>query len=287
MNGVVMERNHRIGSMSENGPPPAAAGVLYPGEVMHARLRPFGHRFVYSVFSLLVDLDRLAELDCMSMIFSVNKANLASFHENDHVEREGEGIRSFADRLLTGAGIGAPAARILLLAYPRIFGYVFNPISVYFAYDSSDHLIALIYSVRNTFGERHSYVAPIGTGELSEAGVRQTRAKILHVSPFIGMGVRYHFRVLPPGRIVRLRIHETDNGEALLAATFVGAAKTLTTPVLAGCLLKFPLMTWKIMAGIHWEALKLWLKGARFRKSPAAPEPVSYRDQGVAMEPGE
>ena len=282
-----MIRAARISTTAENGPPPDAAGVLYPGEVMHARLKPFGHRFVYRVFSLLIDLDRLGELDRMSVLFSVNKPNLASFHESDHVERPGETIRGFADRLLAGAGIGQPAARTLLLAYPRIFGYVFNPISVYFAYDGEDRLIALIYSVRNTFGERHTYVAPIEPGQLSQAGVRQERAKIFHVSPFIDMDTRYHFRVLPPGRVVRLRIHETEHGAPLLAATFVGEATTLGNGSLAVCLLKFPLMTWKIMAGIHWEALKLWLKGARFRRSPAPPKPASYRDAGAAPEPGE
>ena len=180
-----------------------------------------------------------------------------------------------------------PAARILLLAYPRIFGYVFNPISVYFAYDRDGRLIALIYAVRNTFGERHTYVAPVEPGELSEAGVRQARTKIFHVSPFIDMGARYHFRVLPPGKVVRLRIHETEQGEPLLAATFVGEARTLSNGSLAACLLKFPFMTWKIMAGIHWEALKLRLKGARFRRSPAPPKPVSYRDEGgISLEAG-
>jgi DUF1365 family protein len=282
-----MIRATRISTSGENGPPPDAPGVLYPGDVMHARLRPFGHRFVYRVFSLLVDLDRLKELDRMSALFSVNKPNLASFHESDHVERAGETIRAFADRLLAGAGIAEPAARILLLAYPRISGYVFNPISVYFAYGDDGSLIALIYSVRNTFGERHTYVAPVEPGELSEAGVRQTRTKIFHVSPFIDMGACYHFRVLPPGKVVRLRIHETEKGEPLLAATFVGEAKPLATPQLAACLLKIPFMTWKITAGIHWEALKLRLKGARFHKSPAPPKPVSYRDEGAALEPGE
>jgi DUF1365 family protein len=149
-------------------------------------------------------------------------------------------------------------------------------------------LIALIYAVRNTFGERHSYVAPIEPGELTEAGVRQERTKIFHVSPFIDMGARYHFRVLPPGKIVRLRIHETEQGVPLLAATFVGEAKTLGNGSLAACLLKFPFMTWKITVGIHWEALKLRLKGARFHRSPAPPKPVSYRDEGgISLEAGE
>jgi DUF1365 family protein len=277
----------RVSTMAENGPPPQAAGVLYPGEVMHARLKPFGHRFTYSVFSLLVDIDRLAELGRASFLLGVNRRGLSSFHESDHVERPGETLRAFADRLLAGAGLTVPAARILLLAYPRILGYVFNPISVYFCYDRTDRLIAMIYAVRNTFGERHTYVAPVEAGDLSEAGVRQARTKIFHVSPFIDMGARYNFHVLPPGKVVRLRIHETEKGEPLLSATFVGESRKLGTAQLAGCLLKFPLMTWKIVAGIHWEALKLWLKGARFRSSPPAAEPVSYRDQATAFEPGE
>jgi DUF1365 family protein len=273
--------------MDENGPPPEAAGALCPGEVTHHRLKPFGHRFTYQVFSLLIDIDRLDELNRMSRLLSVGRPNFASFHESDHVERDGETIRQFADRLLQGAGLEECATRILLLAYPRIFGYVFNPISVYFCYAADSRLIALIYAVRNTFGERHTYVAPIKAGELTEAGVRQTRAKIFHVSPFIDMGTRYHFRILPPGRAVRLRIHETEHGEPLLAATFVGEVRTLGTKSLAVCLLRFPLLTWKIMAAIHWEALKLWLKGARFRKSPPPPKPVSYRDEADALEPGE
>ena len=276
----------RITTMEDNGPPPKAAGVLYPGEVMHARLKPFGHRFVYSVFSLLVDIDRLAEIGRMTWLLKVNRRGLSSFHESDHVERQGETLRRFADRLLAAAGLEKPAARILLLAYPRIFGYVFNPISVYFCYDDAGALVAMIYAVRNTFGERHAYVAPIEPGDLSQAGVQQTRTKIFHVSPFIDMGARYHFHIMPPGKVVRLRIHETQSGEALLSATFAGQAQQLGTAQLAACLLKFPLMTWKIVAGIHWEALKLWLKGARFRSSPPAPEPASYRDQ-AAVEPGE
>jgi DUF1365 family protein len=282
-----MSNRARITTVTENGPPPDAAGVLYAGEVMHHRLKPFGHRFVYRVFSLLVDIDRLDELDRASPFFSVNKPNLASFHEADHVGIDGETIRAFADRLLDGAGLKRRATRILLLAYPRLLGYVFNPISVYFIYNVAGELIALIYAVRNTFGERHSYVAPVEPGDLSEAGVRQTRTKIFHVSPFIDMGARYHFRVLPPGKVVRLRIHETENGEPLLAATFAGEAKRLDSTALAACLLKFPLLTWKIMAGIHWEALKLWLKGAKFHKSPLPPKPVSYRDEGAVPEPGE
>lgn len=282
-----MTARERITTMEANGPPPEAAGVLYPGEVMHTRLKPFGHRFVYSVFSLLVDIDRMAELSRMTPLLKVNRPGLTSFFESDHVEHEGETLRTFVDRLLAGAGLKQPAIRVLLLAYPRMFGYAFNPISVYFCYGQDGALLAMIYAVRNTFGQRHAYVAPIETGDLDSAGVKQTRTKIFHVSPFIDMGACYHFHILPPGKAVRLRINETEKGEPLLVATFTGDAQTLGTARLASCLLKFPLMTWKIVAGIHWEALKLWLKGARFRSSPPPPETVSYRDHGAAFEPGE
>ncbi|MCF3641863.1 DUF1365 domain-containing protein [Rhizobium sp. TRM95111] len=271
----------RITTMAENGPPPLEAGTLYPGKVMHQRLKPFGHRFSYSVFSLLVDVDRLDALGRMSWLLSVNRAGVFSFRESDHVERQGETLRDFADRLLRQAGLAERANRILLLAYPRLFGYVFNPISVYFAYDAAGRPVALLYAVRNTFGERHTYVAPVEPGEAGPAGVRQTRAKLFHVSPFVAMDARYHFRVLPPGRTVRLRIHETADGAPLLAATFNGDARPLDSRSLAGCLVRFPFMTLKVMAGIHWEALKLWLKGAAFHRSPPPPPSASFRDGRV------
>jgi len=272
----------RVTTMEANGPAPDAPGMLYDGRVMHQRLKPFGHRFTYPVFSLLADIDRLDDLSRMSRLLRVNRAGILSFHESDHVEIAGETLRQFADRLLAGAGVKKPAARILLLTYPRMFGYVFNPISVYFAYDSEGALSALIYAVRNTFGERHCYVAPVLGGEASAAGIRQTRAKLFHVSPFIGMDARYHFRVLPPGRAVRLRINETEQGEPLLAATFNGDAASLDDRTLARFLVRFPLMTVGVMARIHWQALKLWLKGATFHRSPPPPAVASFRDENAA-----
>jgi len=269
----------RITSMDANGPPPEAAGTLYRGKVMHQRLRPFGHRFTYSVFSLLVDVDRMDELRRASRLLRVNQPGILSFRESDHVEVEGETPRQFADRLLAQAGLGERAARILLLAYPRMLGYAFNPISVWFAYDGDGVLVALIYAVRNTFGERHNYVALVGAGDSSPAGIRQTRAKLFHVSPFIDMEARYHFHILPPGKVVRLRINEVQGNEPLLAATFSGEARTLDDASLLACLVRFPLMTLRVTAGIHWQALKLWLKGARFHSSPPPPASASFRDE--------
>lgn len=275
-------RDGRVTTVVANGPPPDSAGMLYTGKVMHQRLKPFGHRFTYSVFSLLVDLDRLEEVDRMSRLLSVSRPGIISFKERDHAEQPGETLRQLADRLLVEAGLERRASRVLLLAYPRVFGYVFNPISVYFAYDTNGDLSALIYSVRNTFGERHAYVAPVREGEAGPNGIRQARTKVFHVSPFVGMGARYHFRVLPPGKVVRLRIHETEHETPLLSATFGGEARSLSDAVLLACLFRFPLMTWKVVIAIHWEALKLWVKGARFHRSPSPPAPESFRDHGAS-----
>lgn len=278
--------------MTENGknpfPPVEEPARLYPGKVMHARLMPFGHRFTYRVFSLLIDLDRLAEADGLSPLFSVNRPNLVSFREADHVDEESGamGLRAYADRLVEDAGLPRPA-RIQLLAYPRILGYVFNPLSVYYCYASDGGLTALIYEVRNTFGERHTYVCPVQPDQMSEAGIRQERTKIFYVSPFIDLGARYRFRMLPPGDTVRLRILETEAGKPLLSATFAGDATPLTTANLAGLLARLPLMTLKVVAGIHWEALKLWLKGAKFHTRGKPPAAVSHRDRQNTLEPAE
>lgn len=268
--------------------PVSDAARLYAGKVMHARLKPFGHRFTYRVFSLLVDLDRLDEADRLSPIFSVNRGNLVSFHEKDHLAPSADqgDLRARADKFVENAGLPRPA-RIQLLAYPRILGFVFNPLAVYYCHGTDGGLTAVIYEVRNTFGERHSYVCPVEDGQLSAAGLRQERTKIFYVSPFIDLGARYHFRMLPPSETVRLRILETEAGEPLLSASFSGDARPLTTASILSLSLHHPFMTAKVVAGIHWEALKLWIKGAKFHARPAPPEPVSYRDARNGLEPAE
>lgn len=265
-------------TMTSNGRPQQAPIAFYDGHVMHARLFPFGHRFRYSVFSITFDIDAIQAADRASKFFSFNRFNLMSLYEKDHTDDKALSISQYARKLLSEAGLEAEPRRILLMTYPRIFGYAFNPLSVYYAYDDEEHLIAAIYEVRNTFGERHSYVAKVNNGELTEAGLKQTRLKIFHVSPFIDMGARYHFSLLPPGKNLRVRIMETENGKPLLSANFIGTQVPMTTPSTLKRLLAYPFMTLKIILGIHWEALKLWRKGAKFHKSPPPPEAVSYHD---------
>jgi DUF1365 family protein len=208
------------------------AAALYFGDVMHARLKPVGHRFSYRVMSLLIDLDRLEAADRQSRLFGVNRAALYSFNEADHGDRDGSPLRAYVQRCAAERGIDLAGGRVLLLCYPRLLGYTFNPLSVYFCYRADGTLALMIYEVRNTFGDIHAYVLPIKPGEISEAGVRQQQDKLFYVSPFIEMAMRYHFRVLPPADHVKLRILETDCEGPLLAATFHGCRSALTTPAL-------------------------------------------------------
>jgi uncharacterized protein len=244
------------------------AAALYIGAVMHARLKPVGHRFSYRVMSLLIDLDRLDIADRQSMLFGVNRRALYSFYEADHGDRDGSSLRFYAQRCAAGHGIDLSGGRVLLLCYPRLMGYTFNPLSVYFCYHANGEPALVIYEVRNTFGDIHAYVLPVERGDISPAGIRQTHDKQFYVSPFVEMAMRYYFRVTPPKDRVKLRILETDSEGPLLSATFSGRRRPLTSKELLRSFFSLPLVTLKIVAAIHWEALRLWLKGVRLIPRP-------------------
>jgi uncharacterized protein len=260
--------------MSIAFPPPDAPAALYRGQVMHARMKPKAHRFSYGVYNLLIDIDALPQAHAISRFFSVGRFNLLSFQPQDH----GDGATPLAKHvrtLLRDAGLAVNPQRILLLCYPRVLGFVFNPISVYFAYGAGDQLVGVVYEVRNTFGDMHTYVAPIAAGELSEAGVRQERNKLLHVSPFMDMPMRYRFRLRPPGEDIAVRILETDGEGPILAATFTGRLTPLSTWGALKAFVSVPLLTLKVVAGIHYEAMKLWFKGVRYFGRPTPPPAAS------------
>ena len=258
------------GQAEQTATPEAAA--LYFGDVMHARLKPMGHRFSYRVMSLLIDLDRLDAADRLSPLFAVNRAALYSFHESDHGERDGSSLRAYAQRCAASRGIDLTGGRVRLLCYPRLLGYTFNPLSVYFCHLADGTLALMIYEVRNTFGDIHAYVLPVKPAQVSRAGIRQEQDKLFYVSPFIEMAMRYRFRISPPGEEVKLRILETDRDGPLLAATFTGRHRALTSAALLRACAAIPLLTFKIIAAIHWQALRLWFKGAQLvpRSSAAA-----------------
>lgn len=232
---------------------------LFEGTVMHARKRPKQHRLRYNVFSMLVDLDELPKLDRTFALFGYNRWAPLSFFDRDHGALADAPLRPWVENHLSEAGLAPDGGSIRLLCYPRVFGYVFNPLSVYFCYAATGQLRAILYEVCNTFQERHTYVIPVQ--ETGRTVVTQRCHKALYVSPFVTMDSHYRFSVVPPGDSVHLAIRQEDEGGLLLAASFQGVRRTMSSSALGRVLLRFPLLTIKIMAGIHWEALRLWLKG--------------------------
>ncbi|WP_281299861.1 MULTISPECIES: DUF1365 domain-containing protein [unclassified Iodidimonas] len=248
--------------------------ALYTGHVMHRRLSPVRHRFSYAVFSLFLDLDELPALAARLRLFSHNRFNLFSFHDKDHGEvplekgegagakdegAGGAGLKAWAQQCLAAKGLEAD--RIGLLCFPRLFGYVFNPLAVYFCYDRAGALVALIHQVSNTFGERHCYVLPVDDPQQRASLVQQACDKRFYVSPFLAISGRYRFRIHPPDDRLMIAIDHSNATEHLLAVQN-GRREKLCDAVLAKRLVTHPLMTLKVITAIHWEALRLWRKGA-------------------------
>ncbi|WP_257282718.1 DUF1365 domain-containing protein [Endozoicomonas sp. SESOKO1] len=253
---------------------------IYVGELMHHRFKPKKHRFSYRVASWLLDLDAIDALDKQLTLFSVNRFNLVSFYPRDHGDGSDTPLREQINQLLHHHHIETPD-KVSLLCYPRMFGYTFNPLAVYFCY-RDQKLTAIVYEVSNTFKERHSYVAAVEPGEQPDdrrliecdkqavqqtiqqpiqQPIQQQADKALHVSPFFPMDCYYHFRIRPPGERVTLGINLNNSNGKLFTAVFKGLRKTITDRFIVKQTMLLPLQTLKVMAAIHWEALRLWLKG--------------------------
>lgn len=230
--------------------------AIYPGDVVHERYRPKAHRLRYGVFCLLLDLDELAQL--ASPLFGYNRAAPLSFHDRDHGDRDGKPLRGWVEARMREAGVTPDGGRIELLCYPRVLGYVFNPLSVYFCRRRDGTLAAILYEVSNTHGERHTYALPVTT---DGPVVRQRAQKDFFVSPFLGPSAAYQFSVAPPAETVSIAINVEAAGERVMAAAFRGSRREFTSATLLRQLCRFPFMTVKVIAAIHWEAAKLWWKG--------------------------
>ena len=236
---------------------------IYNGFVSHTRFKPVKHSLKYNTFSLLIDLDELNILSKNNLIFSFNRFNIFSFYNKDHGGRDGMCLKKWVKNNLNKFGIAQDINTIKLLCYPRIFGYVFNPLSIFFIYNSKAKLISILYEVKNTFGEQHTYIFKVD--EDSET-LQNNCEKKFFVSPFMDLNSKYYFKILIPNKSLSIIINQRDNDGKLLFASQDGVRSDLNSKNLLFSYLKHPLMTLKIISAIHFEALRLWLKGIKIVK---------------------
>ena len=256
------------------------AGALYAGDVVHERFAPRRHRLRYRIFQMLIDVDQAAALGAKLKLFSHNQPGVFSLYDADHGDGGGS-LRAFAEAALTAAGLDLLGGQILIQCMPRVLGYVFNPLTLFYCYNAGGDLSAMIYEVHNTFGQRHNYVIPVAHDGASQ--VRQSCGKMFHVSPFMGMDMTYDFTIQAPGETVSTVIQGLGaDGAPLIFAAFRGSRRPFTDQQILRAFVTYPLLTFKVVGAIYFEAVKLLLKGLRLRPAPPAPPtPVTVGASGA------
>ncbi len=242
---------------------------LFHGTVMHHRLRPARNGFVYPVFFISVPLTRIESI--ATRWFSLNRWNVFSLRYADYGARDGSDPLAWVHEVLESNGLGCADGEVWLQTFPRILGYVFNPVSFFFCHDRHGALRAVICEVSNTFGERHHYliahpdVRPIGPEDVLSA------RKAFHVSPFARVEGGYRFRFRTGGAHSVVRIEYFDSAGDLLHTSISGRAAPFSARALAEVFFRYPWMTLGVIVRIHYQALRLWLKRTPFHSKPAPP----------------
>lgn len=254
-------------------------GCIYRGEVVHKRLRPVEHKLSYRVFTLALDVDQLEQIASRLRLFAVNRFSLFSLCEKDHGHRDQRTIAQFAWEQVRIAGLGGQVKRITMLFYPRILGFAFNPLTVYFCLSEDNRPLLMIYEVRNTFGENLTYILPAGPAH----GDTFTHSidKEFYVSPFNQVEGDYTFHVTSPEVGVTVGVALKTENHPLLRTHFRGRSENLSDGSLLTMFVSYPLMTLKVVAGIHWEALLLWRKGLKLQTRPPAPKNRILYGKGI------
>lgn len=257
-----------------------SAPLLAFGQVMHRRLAPRGHRFAYPVFYALLPMHRLDDwAEGYGRAFAVNRAGLLSLRFADYGRRDGSDPRSWVRELLAAHGLAAATdgGDLWLQTFPRMVGYVFNPVSFWYCFDPAGALRAVVCEVSNTFGERHNYLLAHPDGRPIRDGETLQRRKVFHVSPFIAVDGEYRFRFharagddgAPLWRLAR--IDHADAGGDLLHTALSGRAVPLASGTLLKAFLAYPWLTLGIVLRIHWQAFLLWRKRVPFFRKPEPP----------------
>jgi DUF1365 family protein len=257
-----------------------SGNAIFKGSLMHRRYQPTRHELSYQVADVLVDVEQLEQLNETSWLFGYNRRRLFSIDDKNHGPGDGTPIARHVRGLMNGLNLDEPIARIFMLCYPAVLGKIFNPITVYFGLAANGRWLGVVYEVSNTFGQRHSYVLPVFDGAAHRA------EKCFYVSPFNGVEGEYHFSLERQPNHLRLNIGLFEQGRLKLAARFEGHEEPLSDMALLRGLARLALQPVKILAAIHWEAMKLYLKGlrptprpahARFVATQAAPSALTQR----------
>lgn len=255
------------------------ASQLYLGQVMHERFKPFTYRFKYQVFSLKVDVDTIESESRNMACLGFNKFNLLSLKTKDFGSRSDKPWRTWFTELLANYGVNQHIAKIELVCMPRFLGYQFNPLAMWYGYDHNNKLVAVVAEVSNTFGQWHHYVLA-NSGEPLNASMDSKLLaesnKVFHVSPFMSMDCRYRFRFSAPDEHYKVGIYEQENGKDVLNAVQVGKSVCLNNKNLLKAAAKMPFNSLKVILNIHWWALKIWLKGGKFHKTPKHLQDIDY-----------
>jgi len=254
---------------------PHAAEICI-GRVMHKRLRPVEHQFSYSTFFLRVPLSSLDRIS--NRFFSVNRFNLLSLHARDYGPRDGSDLATWAHALLASEGISEANGEIVLQTYPRLFGYAFNPITIWYCFDQHGALRAAICEVSNTFGESHHYLVTHNDNRAIQHNDWLTARKVFHVSPFCEVRGFYRFRFEQTFNVVGARAFAqidffdgSADTDKLIVTTLNGTPHPLTAWRVVNTIFTYPLMTIGVVARIHWQAFKLWRKNLPFFAKPVPP----------------
>lgn len=251
-----------------------SASALYFGQVMHRRHHPQPHAFRYPVAQLLLDLDELEQVFAGRWLWSVNRRNLAEFRRSDYF---GDPAQPLADAVRDHAGrvLGRrPCGPVRLLTHLRFGGHVFNPVSFYYCYQADGRTLdCIVADITNTpWKERHAYVLSVADAQRDGDALRWQFDKCFHVSPFMAMDCRYDWRFSAPGEALRVHMQVWRDGVRQFDATQQMHRRPLDGPGLARVLACYPLMTLQVVAAIHWQALRLWLKRNPVHDHPSLAE---------------
>ena len=256
------------------------------GRVTHRRLGPLAHGFRYGLYMHRLDLAELPVIDRQLRLLGINRWRPSAFYEADHLRGPGS-LRERVTARLVAHGVTTAIARIELLTQCRVFGYVFNPVSFFFCYDHEASLVAIVAEVNNTFGETHCYVLPAQASahDLVDGGDAAARVwhdkKVFHVSPFMTLDGTYRFQFTVSDAHADVRIDLHRDGAPVFVSRLSLDRRPLSDRTLAVLLARYPLAPLRVIGAIHWEALRLWWKGATYHpKPPYAPDTVSKRTSG-------